>query len=126
MFNNIVLEVAALAGFAALVSLIINILKIVKIKGQPVVTDGSAQKWSAGLNLAGILALYVYRIFYPEAPVTGIDATLMEIATVGSYILMFISQLGISKVTHEIVKGTPVIGRSYSLDRLRILAAKTK
>jgi hypothetical protein len=116
MWNEIVLEFASLLGFASLLALIINVLKVIKINGKPIVSDGNAQKWSLGGNLIGLLALYIFRIFKPDIPVVGVDSVLLEIATVGSYILSTVLQLGITKLTNFVVKGLPIIGKSFSLD----------
>lgn len=111
MFENVVAEVLALAGFAAIVALVINVGKLFGW-----VKDGDAVKWSGGLNLLGILALFVTRLFLPNFDVSGINSVMLTIATVGSYILSYVMSLGISKLTHIAVKGLPVIGKSYSLE----------
>jgi len=116
MWEKTLLEFASLLGFAALLALIINVLKVIKINGKPIVSDGNAQKWSLGGNLIGLLALYIFRIFKPDIPVVGVDSVLLEIATVGSYILSTVLQLGITKLTNFVVKGLPIIGKSFSLD----------
>ena len=95
MFEKTLVEFAALLGFATLVPVIINILKTFGV-----VKEDTAQTWSAGINLIGLLALYGLRLFRPEFSVEGIDAVFLEVATVGTYILGFMSQLGISKLTH--------------------------
>lgn len=116
MWNEVVVEFAALLGFAALLALIINILKFIKIKGKPIIADGEAQKWSLFGNLLGLLALYIFRIFQPDTSVIGIDQVLQEIATVGTYVLSIVGQLWVTKTTNSIVRGLPVIGKSYSLE----------
>jgi hypothetical protein len=110
--QDLVVEFAGLMGFAALVAVVINILKTFKVIG-----DGAATKWSTGLNLAGLVALMVYRFFQPETPVTGIDSSLASIANILTVVLAFVVQLGTSKVSHLALKGTPLIGKSYTLDR---------
>lgn len=117
-FENIVVEVLALAGFAALVALLVNVGKLFGW-----IKDGDAVKWSGGLNLLGILALFVTRLFLPTFDVSGINSVMLTIATVGSYILSYVMELGISKLTHIAVKGLPVIGKSYSLDKVKLAAA---
>jgi hypothetical protein len=116
MLEKTLLEFAALVGFAAIVALLVNVLKLIKIKGKPIVADGDAQKWTGGLNLLGLLALYVFRIFRPEVPIAGLDATLLEIASVGALVLSYVGQLGVSRITNFVVKGMPLIGTSYSLN----------
>jgi hypothetical protein len=126
MWDKTVIEFAALLGFAALLAVIINVLKMIHINGKPIVADGDAQKWSLGGNLLGILALYIFRLFRPDIPVEGLDKTLLEIATVGSYVLSVVSQLGITKLTNFVIKGSPVIGKSYSLEASKKLISAPK
>jgi len=109
MFEQILVEFGALVGFAALASLLINVLKVFKV-----VQDGTADKWAAGFNLAGVLALLVIKQFFPELQVQPIDNLLGEIAVVGSYILSYVVMLLGSKATYLAVKGLPLIGRSFS------------
>lgn len=112
MFENILIEVAALAGFSAIVSLIVNILKFFNV-----VKDGTADKWVAGFNLAGVIALYVTRIFIPDWNVLPVDNVLGEAAIVGSYIFSYVTMLLGSKLTYVATKGLPVIGTSNSLPK---------
>ena len=111
MFEQILVEFGALVGFAALVSLLINVLKVFGV-----VQDGTADKWVAGFNLAGVLALLVVKQFFPELQnqVPAMDNMLGEIAVIGSYILSYVVMILGSKITYSAVKGLPVIGRSNS------------
>lgn len=107
MFENILIEVGALLGFAALVSLIVNVLKFAGV-----VQDGTADKWVAGFNLAGVLALLIIRLIKPDFDPIPIDSAMGQIAVVGSYILSYLVMLFGSKLTYSLVKGLPVIGKS--------------
>jgi hypothetical protein len=109
VFDQILVEFAALVGFAALVSLVINVLKVIGV-----VQDGTADKWAAGFNLAGVLALLVIKQFFPDLQVGPIDNLLGQIAVIGSYILSYVVMLLGSKLTYVATKGLPVIGRSNS------------
>lgn len=109
MFENILLELSALIGFAAFVSVLVNVLKAVGV-----VKDGYADKWVAGFNLAGVLALFVVRLFIPDFDPLLIDSTLKEVAVIGAYILSFVSMLLGSKLTYLAVRGLPLIGKSNS------------
>lgn len=109
MFEQILVEFGALVGFAALVSLVINVLKVFGV-----VKDGTADKWVAGFNLAGVLALLVVKQFFPELQIQPVDNLLGEIAVVGSYILSYVVMILGSKLTYMATKGLPVIGRSNS------------
>lgn len=109
MFENIVLEVGALIGFAAFVSLVVNVLKFFGV-----VKDGTADKWVAGFNLVGVLALFAVRMFIPDFNPIQIDSVLQQIALIGAYIMSYVTMLLGSKLTYIATKGLPVIGKSNS------------
>lgn len=109
MFEQIVVEVGALVGFAAFVSVVVNILKYFNV-----VQDGTADKWVAGFNLVGVLALYIARMLIPDWDPAIIDSALGEIAAVAGYILSFVVMLLGSKLTYTAVRGLPLIGKSHS------------
>jgi len=109
MFDQVLIEFGALVGFAALVSVIVNILKVVGV-----VQDGTADKWVAGFDLAGVIALLVIRIWFPDIQITPIDNAMGQVAVVGSYILSYVVMLLGSKLTYVATKGLPLIGKSNS------------
>lgn len=109
MFNNLLFEWAGLAGFAALIALIINILKALKV-----VHDGTADKWVAGLNLVGLIGLYVLKIIKPEYDVTGLDAAIAALIFVMTPVVNWVLMILASKLTYYAVRGLPLIGKSYS------------
>ncbi len=104
-------QLMALGGFAALIAVVINVLKTLGV-----VKDGQAGTWATGLNLAGLIGLFVAGIVAPEFEVAGLDATLAQIAEILSLIFAFIIQNWVSKGTHNVFSGgkVPVIGKSYS------------
>ena len=117
MFEGVNLQiviaiVASLAGFAAFVSFLVNALKTFGV-----VKDGDANKWVAGLNLIGVIAVYATLIIFPKFDFSHIDSMLLEIAAVGSFLLSEILMIFGSKLTHLAVRGLPLIGKSYSFDR---------
>lgn len=114
MWEKTLLEFALLTGFAALVAFVVNALKVFGV-----VKDDDAQTWSAGFNLLGILALYIFRLFQPDYPLGAIDTGLMQLATIGTYIMAFVVQLGVSKVVHIFSRGVPLIGKSFSFDAMK-------
>ena len=107
MFENVVAEVGTLLGFAAFVMVLVNILKYFGV-----VKDGTADKWVAGLNLLGILLLYFTRLVRPEFDVLPVDATLKEVAVVGTAILSYVIMIGGSRLSYEAVRNLPLIGKS--------------
>lgn len=112
MFDQVLAQVATLAGFAALFTVVVNVGKFVGW-----VKDGDAPKWIAGLNLILVIAVYSLKLFRIEFDVSGLDANMREAAIVATFILSFVLDVGVSKVSHNVLKGLPLIGKSYSLDR---------
>ncbi len=106
-------QLMVLGGFAAMVAVIINVLKTFGV-----VKDGQAGTWSTGLNLAGLIGLFVAGIVAPEFDIPGLDANLAQIAEILSLIFAYIMQNWISKGTHSVFSSgqVPVIGKSYSED----------
>lgn len=109
MFENLQVEFAALIGFAALVSLIVNVLKKFNV-----VQDGTADKWVAGFNLVGLVAFIIVKVSLPDFDVVPVDNILGQIANAGMYVLNFIVMLLGSKLTYVATKGLPTIGKSNS------------
>ena len=104
-------QLMVLGGFAALISVVINVLKTIGV-----VKDGQAGLWATGLNLAGLIGLFVAGIVAPEFDVPGLDGNMAQIAEILSLIFVFITQNWISKGTHAVFSSgqVPVIGRSFS------------
>ncbi len=105
----------SLVGFAALIAVMINVLKLTGV-----VKDGSAQIWSAGLNLAGLIVLFVLKVFRPEMDLAGIDQQVGELANVAMVLIGYITQLLSSKLTHTALKNVPVVGKSYASEAAKI------
>lgn len=114
MFEEVVVMFASLLGFSALVSVLVNLLKFVKIKGVPLIQDGKADVWVAGFNMVGILALYAVRIFLPGWDPLPIDSALSEIAKVATFVFSFVSMVLGSKLTYVAFRKLPVLGKSNS------------
>jgi len=109
LLNEVILQFGLMLGYAAVVSLLVNIGKLLKW-----VKDGTADKWVAGANLVGVLVLYVSRIVFPDFDPFKVDSILGEVALVGGYIFGFIGMLVESKITYFAAKGLPIIGASNS------------
>ena len=107
--DSLLVQWGALAGFAALIAFLVNILKVVGL-----VEDGHAPYWSAALNLLGLAGLLAVNVYAPELDVAGLDAKVAGFVEVGLVVFGYILQLLGSKVTHYAVKGLPVVGKSYS------------
>jgi hypothetical protein len=112
-FNILAGQFAALAGFAALVAVLVNIFKLAGW-----VQDGQAPAWVLVINLVGFIAFIALKIFAPAVDLGQVDAVLAGIAQFLVFILGIVVQLFVSRVTHEkALRGLPLIGKSYSLDK---------
>jgi hypothetical protein len=108
-FTNLGAQWAGLAGFAALIALLINVGKVAGV-----VKDGQAATWSAGLNLVGLVGLLALQVFKPEVDIAGVDSQVMGLVQVGVVMFTYVLQLLESKLTHIALKGIPVAGKSFS------------
>jgi hypothetical protein len=104
--DELLVQWGALAGFAALIAFLINILKTVGI-----VKEDQAPTWSAGLNLAGLVGLLIMKIYVPQVDIEGLDQQVAQAVEVGTVIFSYVLQLLSSKLTHSIVRGVPGIGK---------------
>ena len=109
MFDSLVVQWGSLLGFAAVIAVVINLLKLAGV-----VKDDTAQIWSAALNLAGLAGLLLVKVFQPEVDIPGLDQQAAEFANVMTVMVAYISQLLSSKVTHYAIRGIPFFGVSNS------------
>ena len=111
---SLIEQLMALGGLAALIAVVINILKTFGV-----VKDGQAGLWSTGLNLAGLVALFVVGIVAPEYDIPGLDGQVAQVAQILSLIFAFIMQNWVSKGTHDVLASgkVPVIGKSFSAEK---------
>jgi hypothetical protein len=107
--NSLFIEYGTLAGVAALVAVVINVMKSLNV-----VKAGDAQTWSAGFNLLAIVGLFILKVFAPDVDITGIDAQSAQFAQVAQVVIAYVMQLGISKLTHISLRGVPIVGTSQS------------
>jgi len=108
--TQLVTIVLAAGGFGALVSAIVNVLKTVKL-----VQDGQAPTWITGLNLLGVIALYVASAlklpFDLEIVNQQMGIVAQFLVAMGQLIVAF----GGSKLFYSVARGAPLIGKSRSL-----------
>ncbi len=109
--DGLVVQLAGMAGFAAVIALVVNVGKAAGW-----IADGQAQNWSAGLNLLLLIGLFVARVFRPDVDVQHIDSQVAGFAQIGTMILSYVIQLIASQRTHDALRGVPILGKSYSLD----------
>jgi hypothetical protein len=110
VLSDVFVQMGALGGVAAFIGLLINVLK-----SCGAIPDGQAQNVSAALNLVGVSLLLGLRIFKPEFDVAGVDAQAAAFAQVAEVVFAYVLSLGGSKLTHNIVKGILVVGKSNTV-----------
>ncbi len=102
---------ASLVGFAALISVVVNVLKT---KG--IIKDGQATAWVAGINLVGLVVMFIVQMVAPDVNIVFLDEQAGQIANLLLVVFSYITQLFGSKLTHELIKGVPIIGKSFSME----------
>lgn len=108
---TIALGFASLAGVSALVAVLVNLGKVLKI-----VKDGTANQWAAGLNLAAFVGLVAFGVFKPDLSMEILSGYAGQIATVLLFVLGFIMQITGSQSAYDQLKSAsiPLISKSFS------------
>ena len=101
---------ASLVGFPALIAACVNIAK-----SYGWLNDGSAPKVVFWVNIVGFVAVGAMYFTGNLPLINQIDTQLGSLATFLLTLAAFVSQLGAAKVFHAGLRGSPLIGKSYSL-----------
>ena len=100
----------SLTGAAMLIAAVVNILK-----SSGIAKDNQASAWSAGLNLAALVALFIFQLHGKSNDVPALDSQAGSLSTVIEVIFAFFWQLWASRKTHDVIlAGLPYFGSSYS------------
>lgn len=110
--EGLMLQFVGLVGVGALITFLINIGKVAGI-----VKDGTVPTWATGINLFGLVVLFLLKVFVPNADIGKLDGAAGTIAQIGVLILGLITQVLGGRLAHFSFRGTWLIGKSYSLDR---------
>lgn len=102
-------QFALLAGFAALVAVVVN-----AGKQSGIVKDGQAPVYVLVLNVIGFVIFVAVHLFAPQVDVGAADSAIGQLAQILVLVLGLVGQLGVSKVSNLAVRGLPVIGFSYA------------
>ena len=105
----------SLAGFAAIITFVINVGK--KFGW---VKDGIAEKWSQWLSFGGLVVVGVLYFVAPDA-IPYVDNILGALANLGGVLLPIAALIlgwpvavGVSAFTHSKTRGFPLFGYSHS------------
>ena len=102
-FTTLVIQYASLAGFSALVAVLINVGKTLHI-----VADGTSEKWAASLNLLGLIVLIILRLYVPSLATEQIDGMAGQVATILIVVLGFVVQLYTSSDVHAVLANAEI------------------
>ena len=108
--TQLVVIVLAVGGFGALVSAVVNILKVLGL-----VKDGDAPTWITGFDLLGVIALYVATAFKLPFDLEIIGPQMSVIAQFLIALGQLIVAFGGSKLFYAVARGSPIVGKSYSI-----------
>lgn len=109
-FADLFAQWVALAGVGALIAVLINVGKVLGW-----VQEGQSTTWSTGLNIVGMIALLLLQIFKPDMDLAALDGAAGQIAQALVILVGLVTQMLSSKGAHFALKGTPVIGKSFSV-----------
>jgi Mg2+/Co2+ transporter CorB len=106
--------VMSLAGVGSLVAVLVNIGKAVGL-----VKDGQAPMYTTGAGLLVMVILFIAGIIKPDFDVAGTDTVVGQVAQILSMIFSLVWPLISARLTHNAIKGTPILGKSYSQEQSR-------
>jgi len=109
---QIVSIVLALGGFGACVSALVDLGKVLGV-----VKDGDSATWTTGFDLLGMVALYIAGAFRYSFDLAAFDTKFMLLAGVLVFVGKLVVALGGSKIFYAFVRGTKLIGKSFSYDK---------
>ena len=111
MLEEILKLIAGMAGLGAFTSMLINLLKVAGL-----VKDGQADK---AFKIADLIVFVIVTVIYltkTPADWAQVDEWLVLLTALLGYVVSVFS----GEFTHETIKGTPVIGYSYSEKKTKI------
>jgi len=114
--SQLIQIVLGLGGVGAVISALVNVGKTLKW-----IKDGQAQNWVTGGNLLVMIGVFVLTLLGKTDVIQVIDPAAGTIAQIITLVFGLVIQLLSSKLTHFALKGTAIVGKSYSVE-----AAKAK
>ena len=110
MLEEILKIIAGMAGLGAFVSMLINLLKAVGL-----IKDGQADKAFKIADLVVFVAVMVIYLVRVQVDWAQVDQWLVLLTALLGYVVSVFS----GEITYNTIKGTPLIGFSYSQKKLK-------
>ena len=110
MLEEILMIIAGMAGLGAFVSMLINLLKATGL-----IKDGQGDK---AFKIADLIVFVIVMVIYlTKTPVdwSQVDEWLVLLTALLGYVVSVFS----GEFTHDTIKGTPLVGYSYSDKKLK-------
>jgi hypothetical protein len=107
-------QLGLLGGVAAIIAVLINIFKTLGV-----IQDGQATTYSVVANFVVFAGLVATNLFKINVDVAGLDANLATYAVMLTTVFGYFVQLGGTKLFNSLIKGVPVIGKSYTADKAK-------
>ena len=105
MLEEILMIIAGMAGLGAFVSMLINLLKAIGL-----VKDGQSEKAFKIADLVVFVVVMVLHLTRMPIDWAQVDQWLILLTALLGYVVSVFS----GEFTHETIKGTPLVGYSYS------------
>jgi hypothetical protein len=106
LLEEILAIIAGLSGLGAFVTMFVNALKLIP----GLIKDGIADKIASGIDLLVFVVVAVLYFQQVEVNWGEVDSWIQMF----TYVLGLVVQIFTTKITHNVVRGTPLVGTSYS------------
>lgn len=110
MTENIFLLIAGLAGLGAFISMLVNVLKIIGV-----VKENQGEVWFQSISLVVFIAVTIVYLWGIPINWGEVDSWLVLLTT----ILGFVFEILAGRLTHSVIRGTPIIGYSFGKEEER-------
>jgi hypothetical protein len=114
MFEELFSQFLLLAGYAALVAVVINVGKMAGFISETGKGWFTAVRASAILNILGFAGFVYLKVVHPEIDISSIDETLNVAAGWIVGFLMLLAQLKVSPFVHDSIAGLPLVGKQFT------------
>jgi hypothetical protein len=106
---DLALSFGGLVGVAGVITVLVNLLKLIGW-----VADGTSDTWIAVLNLVAFVTLAAIKVFNPQITTAILDEQAARLATLGVFALGYLTQIIGSKQIYKLIRGLPIIGKTFS------------